>query len=267
MDDLDALPEHVRINREVWDGYAAEYATWAGRNWAKPEIDWGIWNVPEAEVGLLPADGVAGLDVIELGCGTGYVSAWLARRGARPVGIDNSPRQLETARACQAEFGPEFPLVLGNAETLPFPDASFDFAISEYGACLWADPHRWVPEAARVLRPGGRLAFLTNSLLSYLTIPFVAGTATETLQRPQFGMGRIRWGGDSGVEFHLSHGAWIDLLHGSGFQVERLVELRAPAGDPADQRFEIASRAWARQWPSEEAWIAVRAQGRLARRT
>ena len=128
-DDIDALPEHVRINRALWDGYAAEYATWARAAWASPRIEWGIWHLPEDEVGMLPPGGVKGLDVVELGCGTGYVSGWLAARGARPVGIDNSPCQLETARACQAEFGRPYPILLGNAETLPFPDASFDFAV------------------------------------------------------------------------------------------------------------------------------------------
>ena len=54
-------------------------------------------------------DDVAGKDTIELGCGTAYVSAWLARRGARPVGIDNSAKQLETARRLQEEHGLDFP--------------------------------------------------------------------------------------------------------------------------------------------------------------
>jgi SAM-dependent methyltransferase len=257
MTDADALPEHVRANRALWDRMAAGYAPAGRRNWAKTDVTWGIWGVPEAEVGMLPDD-LAGTDAIELGCGTAYVSSWLARRGVRVVGIDNSPQQLETARTLQAEHDLDFPLLLGNAEHLPFPDASFDLAISEYGACLWADPGLWVPEAARVLRPGGRLAFLTNSLLAYLTIPFVTGPATETLQRPQSDMGRISWGADPGVEFHLPHGAWIDLLRASGFEVERLLELRAPDGDGTDVRFDIATRAWARQWPSEEVWIARR---------
>ena len=88
------------------------------------------------------------------GCGTGYVSSWLARAGARPVGIDISRRQLGTARAMQAQFGIDFPLVLANAEQVPFQDHSFGLAISEYGASLWCDPHRWIPEAARLLWPG-----------------------------------------------------------------------------------------------------------------
>src|SRR4051794_401204 len=97
------LPEHVRANREAWDGYAAEYVDRGRRNWGQ-EPSWGIWHISEAQLNLLPAD-LAGKDAIELGCGTAYVSAWLARRGARPVGIDNSPAQLETARMLQREFG------------------------------------------------------------------------------------------------------------------------------------------------------------------
>src|ERR1035437_3916966 len=111
------------------------------------------------------------MDVIELGCGTAYVCAWLARRGARPVGIDNSPKQLDTALRLQAEHGLAFPLILGNAESVPYPDASFDLAISEYGAAIWADPYRWIPEAARLLRPGGRLVFLINGYIQMLCAP------------------------------------------------------------------------------------------------
>jgi len=90
---------------------------------------------------------LAGKDVIELGCGTAYVSSSLARRGACVVGIDNSEQQLATAGRLQREHSLDFSLIHGNAENVPYPDASFDFAISEYGACLWADPYRWVPEA------------------------------------------------------------------------------------------------------------------------
>lgn len=136
----DDLPEHVRANREAWDRYAAEYVDRGRRNWAADAPSWGLWKIPEAELRLLPDD-LDGKDAVELGYGTAYVSAWLAHRGARPVGIDNSPTQLETARMFQREFGLEFPLHLGNAETTPFADASFDFAISEYGAALWADPY------------------------------------------------------------------------------------------------------------------------------
>ena len=92
----------------------------------------------------------------------------------------------------------------GDAELLPFADASFDFAISEYGAAIWCDPYRWLPEAARVLRPGGRLVFLGNATLLMLCVPDEDGVpATERLLRPQRGMHRFEWPDDPGVEFHL----------------------------------------------------------------
>lgn len=155
---MDELPEHVARNRAQWDVWAADYVENGWRNWRREEPTWGIWAIPESLAGVFPED-VSGLDVIELGCGTGYVSAWLARRGAQPVGIDNSEAQLKTARDLQQAFELEFPLLHGNAEAVPYPDRSFDLAISEYGASIWCDPYRWIPEAARLLRPGGQLIF------------------------------------------------------------------------------------------------------------
>jgi SAM-dependent methyltransferase len=201
---------------------------------------------------MLPAD-VAGLDVLELGCGTGYVSAWVARAGGRPVGLDNSPRQLATARAMQQEFGIEFPLIQANGEQVPLGDQLFDLVISEYGASIWCDPYKWVPEAARLLRPGGRLIFLRNSTLSMRCVPDV-GVATDRLLRPQAGLHRMSWESDPGVEFHLGHGDWIRVLRTSGFEVEELIEMYAPADSQADTEFITA--AWAKQWPVEEAWFA-----------
>jgi SAM-dependent methyltransferase len=252
----DDLPEHVRANREAWDRYAEEFVEPGRASWSTDEVTWGIWGIPESEVRLLPDD-LAGQDVVELGCGTAYVSAWLAKRGAKPVGIDNSPAQLETARRFQAEFGLEFPLHLGNAEATPFESASFDGAISEYGAALWADPYAWIPEAARLLRPGGWLMLLTNAPTVILTSPDLEadGPAGTTLLRPYFGMHRMTWPDDTSVEFHLPHGEWIRLLRDNGFEIERLVELR-PAEDATTRWTHIATVEWARQWPSEEAWVA-----------
>ena len=144
------------------------------------------------------------------------------------MGIDNSAGQLATARALQREFGLEFPVHLGNAEATPFPDASFDFAISEYGAAIWCDPYAWIPEAARLLRPGGRLMFLGGSAVASLALPDLESEpATDRLRRPQRGMYRC-WPDDPGVEFHISPGEWIRLLRRCGFEIEDLVELYAP---------------------------------------
>lgn len=257
MEDVRPLPEHVARNREYWDEQAADYVASGQRNWAADEPSWGIWSIPESQAHLLPAR-LDGKDAIELGCGTGYVSAWLARRGARVVGIDNSPKQLETAHRLQEEHDLHFPLLLGNAEEVPYPDASFDFAISEYGAALWADPRKWIPEAARLLRPGGELVFLTNGFLAILCMPDYEadGPATERLLRPYFDHHRTVWPDEDGVEFHLAYGDWIRLLRQSGFDVTDLVELRPAEG--ATTRYPWMSLDWARQWPSEEVWKARR---------
>src|SRR5581483_5092699 len=158
---------------------------------------------------------VAGREVVELGCGTAYISAWLARRGARVVGVDLTPAQLETARAMQERHGLEFPLVEASAEAVPLPDGSFDLAVSEYGASIWADPYLWVPEAARLLRPGAELVFLVNGTLSVLCMRDEEVPPTTELRRPYFGMHRFEWPEDDSVEFHLGYGDWIRLLRRS----------------------------------------------------
>jgi SAM-dependent methyltransferase len=248
------LPEHVARNRAHWDERAREYVAEGRRNWESEEPLWGIFAVPESQVGLLPKE-LDGRDAIELGCGTGYVSDWLARRGARPVGIDNSEAQLATARSFQQEFGLDFPLLHGNAEEVPYPDASFDLAISEYGASIWCDPYAWIPEAARLLRPGGELVFLVNSILSILcglddgNLP-----AGDQLLRPLFGMHKLEWPDDDAVEFHLPQGKMIDLLRDCGLTLEQLIEVRPPAD--ATTRFSHISLDWARRFPCEEVWRA-----------
>ena len=250
------MSDHEERNREHWNRWAADYAEPGRRNWASEEETWGIWHIPEAQVGALPPS-VAGMDVVELGCGTAYWSAWLARRGAAPVGVDLSEAQLATARELQAEHSLSFPLLHASAEDVPLPDASFDLAFSEYGASIWCRPRAWLSEAARLLRPGGRLIFLTNSPLLMACTPLDEGPTTERLARPLFGMERFDWADDGSTEFHLPHGVLIDLLGELGFAVERLLELQAPAdGDPG--RYDFVTAEWATAWPSEEIWIARR---------
>jgi len=239
-------------NRALWTETNREHTNdSAATNWALDEIGWGIWGIDESELNVL--GDVAGLDVCELGCGTAYFSAWLAKLGARPVGVDVTPAQLDTARRMMAETGIEFPLVEADAAETGLPDTSFDLVLSEYGASIWVDPYRWIPEAARLLRRGGRLVFLCNSTLVILCSDDDE-PAKESLQRPQFGLHRIEW--DGGVEFHLGHGEWIDLLRANGFEIERLVEIQAPPEAETHPYYSYVTAEWAKQWPCEEVWVA-----------
>ena len=234
------------MNAEYTDGRALE-------SWQKDEINWGCHGVLESELNVL--DDVAGKDVVELGCGTGYFGAWLAKRGARVTGVDVTPAQLETARRCSEELGIRMELIEANAEDVPLPDESFDLALSEYGASIWCDPYKWIPEAARLLRPGGELVFLCNSPLSILCSPDV-GKLGEQLERPQFGMHRFEWPEDDGVDFHIQHSDWIRLLRANGFEILGLWELQAPEDAEDHKYYDLVPVEWARKWPAEEIWKA-----------
>jgi SAM-dependent methyltransferase len=249
-------PDYVRTNRDVWTKANTRYTDGRAEDaWAQMEIAWGIWQIPESEVHVLPD--VRGKDVVELGCGTAYVGAWLKRRGARrAVGVDVTPAQLATAQRLDRKTGLGLELVEANAEAVPLRDDAFDLAISEYGASIWCDSYRWIPEAARLLRRGGELVFLRNSTLAMLCSP-QTGKVQESLQRPQRGMHRFDWGEDDpGVEFHLGAGDLIRLLRANGFEILDLVELFAPEGATDHPEYSYVSAEWARRWPSEEIWRA-----------
>ena len=248
-------PDYLAVNREAWTRANAEYTNGRAReSWAQEEITWGMAHARERDLRVLPD--LEGKDVIELGCGTAYFGAWLKRAGARRVvGVDITPAQLATARRMDEETGLGLEFVEANAEETGLPESSFDLAVSEYGASIWCDPYRWIPEAARLLRPGGELVFLRNSTLAMLCATD-EGPASETLQRAQRGLHRLEWKEpEHEVEFALGHGDWVRLLRVNGFEVVDLVELFATEDTP-DHTYYAFSREWSEKWPFEEIWRA-----------
>ncbi|HEV2461183.1 MAG TPA: class I SAM-dependent methyltransferase [Ktedonobacterales bacterium] len=254
-----SLPEHVRKNRALWDATSADYdhqhAAVLGGSLA---MAWGLWRLPEADLRIL--GDVAGRDVLELGCGAARWSIALAQAGARPVGLDISSHQLALARRLMDEAGVAFPLIEASAESVPLPDASFDIIFCDWGAMTFCDPYRTVPEAARLLRPGGLLAFATATPLACLCEDRTANVWREQLLHPYFDLHRI--GGDDrededdgedAVEFQLPYGAWIRLFREQGFVVEDLIETRPPSNATTSYRDEAAN-AWASNWPMEQIW-------------
>lgn len=95
--------------------------------------------------------------VLDVGCGDGTLAVMIARQGAKVTGIDADPAMLAAARTHAEAVGAELALRLGQAEALPFPDASFDVVIAMTVLCFVPEADRAVQEMTRVLRPGGRL--------------------------------------------------------------------------------------------------------------
>jgi SAM-dependent methyltransferase len=249
--------ERLDRNRAVWSVVNAEFTDAdADGRWSSTEMRWGLFGIPESELGLL--GDVAGARVAELGSGTAYLSAWLRRAGARVAAIDLSRAQLDTARRCQDRFELRFPLLEANAEYVPLRSGAFDLVVSEYGASPWCEPGRWVAEAARLLRPGGRLVFLTNSVLAGMCAPAEGGPVQDVLLRGPGELARVAWP-DGGIEHHPGHGDWIRILRACGFVVDALHELQAPPGAVAPDYYDIATREWAGRWPVEDVWVAHRA--------
>jgi SAM-dependent methyltransferase len=242
------------LNRAFWDRQSDEYQERHREFIGRAELRWGMWQLPEAELGVLGE--VAERDVLELGCGAAQWSILLAKQGARIVGLDNSARQLEHARERMAEAGVGFPLVHAPAESVPLPDPSFDVVFCDHGAMTFADPLLVVPEVARLLRPGGLFAFSHFSPLGWICYDDAADEVVDRLCVDYFGIHRYD-DPDGSVQFNLGYGDWIRLFRSSGFSIEDLIEIRPPEGAPSTYRTDN-EMAWARRWPMEEIWTVRR---------
>ncbi len=244
------LSEHVHKNRAMWEATSDEYeARNAVALSGEQAMAWGLWRIPEAELHALGE--VEGKDVLEFGCGAARWSIALAGRGARPVGIDITTRQLSHARRLLDEAGLDFPLIEASAEDVPLPDASFDIIFCDWGAMTFCDPRRTVPEAARLLRPSGLFAFSTATPIHILCLNMKTDQVEQALVNDYFGMSRLEW--DNEVNFQLPYGEWIRLFRRNGFVVEDLIETRPPVGATSTYRTE-AENEWARRWPMENIW-------------
>jgi SAM-dependent methyltransferase len=246
---LDLTP-HAASNRAEWNADADAYQARSGPQLAASGgMAWGVWQIPESELKIL--GDVSGKDILELGCGGAQWSIALARAGARPVGLDLSERQLDHARRLMAEAGVSFPIVHASAEAVPLPDATFDIVFCDHGAMTFADPYLTVPEVARLLRPGGLLAFSHSSAILELAWPAEAERATDRLVNDYFGMHRIE--AEDEISFQLPYGEWIRLFRANGFEVLDLIEPR-PAPDATSSYRDDEERAWSRRWPAESIW-------------
>ncbi|MGZ5212260.1 MAG: methyltransferase domain-containing protein [Actinomycetota bacterium] len=247
--------DHVRRNRIAWDGDSADYQR---RNAAQLDrwdrLAWGVWDLPEDDLHAL--GDVAGLDVLEFGCGACQFGIKVAMRGARVTGLDLSGAQLRHGLTKMAETGVRFPVVHADGEQIPFRNGSFDLVFCDHGVMGFADPYRTVPEVARVLRPGGVFTF--NGTTPWIWIAWGEEgdlPATREMRAHYFGLRRADHADPDGpmTEFQLTYGDWIRLFRANRLLVEDLIELRPP--EDADTTYDdYAPLEWARAFPGEHIW-------------
>jgi SAM-dependent methyltransferase len=250
--DEPTLSDSAALNRRLWDELSADYQARHGAQLAASGgTAWGVWQIPESQLRMLGE--VEDRDVLELGCGAAQWSIALHARGARVTGLDNSAAQLAHARMLMTRAGVEFPLVHASAEATGLASESFDIVFCDHGAMAFADPHRTVPEAARLLRAGGVLAFAMHTPIIELVWPPGQDHPGERLERNYWEELYTHEEPGEPVDYQLPYGEWIRLFRANGLAIEDLVELR-PAPDAVSSYRDETDRAWARRWPMEHIW-------------
>lgn len=239
----------IEKNRVRWNLMSDEYQADHGRALTEAPLAWGVWRVPEAKLNAL--GDLEGKTVLEFGCGAAQWAIALVQRGIRTVGLDLSEAQLGHARTLVAESGITVPLVKADAERAPFPDESFDVVFCDHGAMTFARPRRTVPEAARLLRPGGILAFCASTPLHDMCWDEAAETTSRELKSDYFDIYELD--DPESVTYQLPYGEWFRLFRDHGLVVEDLIELR-PDAEAETSYTGYVPLDWARRWPAEHIW-------------
>jgi SAM-dependent methyltransferase len=236
-------------NRAFWNASSDAYQQAHGHALDEKPLAWGVWRIPEADLRIL--GDLEGRDVLELGCGAAQWTISLLQAGARAIGIDLSERQLDHARSRFRKSGKELSLVHSDAESLPFRDESFDVVFCDHGATVFAPPESSVPEASRILRPGGLFAFCISSPIRDLCWSDPKEEISPQLKSDYFDLHDIP--DDEETSYQLPYGAWIRLFRQNAFEVEDLIELQ-PTQEASTTYSDFAPKPWARRWPAENIW-------------
>jgi SAM-dependent methyltransferase len=162
--------------------------------------------------------------VLDVACGTGNLTQPASRAGALATGVDIAPNLIAQAVVNAATEGLAVRFEVGDAEALPYADASFDTVVSMFGAMFAARPERAAAELLRVVRPGGRIAMANWTPGGFVgqMLRIVVGYVPPPAGTPSV----LQWGVESVVGERLAGAARVDCLR-------RRIALEYP-GSPAD---------------------------------
>jgi 2-polyprenyl-6-hydroxyphenyl methylase/3-demethylubiquinone-9 3-methyltransferase len=206
----------IEMDREVKE---ATRAVWAAGDYHRfaSEV---VWDLGRVLVDSCPA--LSGRRVLDVACGSGNAALRAAARGAEVVGCDLTPENFAAGADQARASGVEVEWVVGDAESLPFPDASFDVVMSSVGA-MWAPDHRRVAhELTRVARPGGLVA-MVNFAADGLLGPFLDVFAPYAPPPPPWASSPLLWGdpdhladlfGNRVDSLEVSEGRYVESLPG-----------------------------------------------------
>ena len=255
-------PDSAMLAEEAWDRESDASQRQHGEFLSSdPEFCWGVWQIPDSQVGVFGRSSGIPLRVVELGCGAGQAILKLALQGFEVIGADISTRQLDAAARAFSEHGIHGELVHCSAHALPLEDSTVDIAFSDHGAATYFNPIAVINEAARVLRPGGLLVIntptpwvvccwdhATKRIQTHLVHDYFG---TRALNFENAGRGLEK---DEIAEFQLTYEEWISAFVNVELEVARLIELKPPPGTESTYSSFVGPE-WASRFPSENLWI------------
>lgn len=248
MDELDTGDHPNHAQAQWWTTEAASYLEEHTNVLGTSDFVWGPEGLSEADAHLL--GDVTGLRILEFGAGAAQCSRYLQEQGADVVATDISEGMLTAGRAIDIERGRFLPLAVADATKLPFADNTFDVAFTSFGALAFiADLHSVFAECARVLRPGGLLAYSAPHPVRWM-FPDSPYARDMTVTTPYFSRTPYVERDDSGhlvySEHHHTLADHAEALRDTGFV---MTDIREPEW-PADRTI-----VWGAWGPERSPWI------------